>query len=195
MNTTIINKTLAEIASIKFGPYMKGSSNGDAKYLLASHFDKQYQLTKFELSFVNLNEKQRRNLLEPNDVILAGKGSRIFAWAYDEKIGPTIASSLFYVIKTNREKINGKYLACYLNSPLVQQKLKAIAGGFKIPSLPKKELIKISIVIPSIDAQMKFVEMARLLDEDVSLAEDLLKEKSNQRHSVINGMIAKMTSK
>ena len=192
---SILKTTLGQIATLRFGPYMKGSSNGDAKYLLASHFDKQYQLTKFELSFVNLNEKQRRNLLEPNDVILAGKGSRIFAWAYDEKIGPTIASSLFYVIKTNREKINGKYLACYLNSPLVQQKLKAIAGGFKIPSLPKKELIKISIVIPSIDAQMKFVEMARLLDEDVSLAEDLLKEKSNQRHSVINGMIAKMTSK
>lgn len=195
MNTTIINKTLAEIASIKFGPYMKGSSNGDAKYLLASHFDKQYQLTKFELSFVNLNEKQRRNLLEPNDVILAGKGSRIFAWAYDEKIGPTIASSLFYVIKTNREKINGKYLACYLNSPLVQQKLKAIAGGFKIPSLPKKELAKIKLLIPSIEEQIKFVQLSEILDQDILLAQELLKKKKALRNSLINGMIEKMLKK
>ena len=192
---SILKTTLGEIATLRFGPYIKGQSEGEVKYLLASHFDSNYRMTKFELSYVDSERnKLNRHLLVSNDVLLAGKGARIFAWAYDEEIGPAIPSSLFYVIKSDREQIRGEYLACYLNSTMIQQKLKAIAGGFKIPSVPKKELIKMPIVIPSIDVQMKFVEMARLLDEDVSLAEDLLKEKSNQRHSIINGMVAKMTS-
>ena len=78
---------LGNIAEIQFGSYDKPQEKGSVKYLHAGHFDKLYKPTKFEKSFIELDGKNDKFLLQPNDVILAGKGHRTFAWAYNELIG------------------------------------------------------------------------------------------------------------
>ena len=128
---------LGDITKIHFGPYLKGTDTGSVKYLLASHFDKSFRPSKFELSYIELDEKSNNELLQPNDVILAGKGQRTFAWAYDVDMGPCVPSSLFFVLHTNPDEVNGKYLAHYLNTEKVQHQLKLIGGGLTVPSIPK----------------------------------------------------------
>lgn len=185
-----MKENLNEIAEIQFGPYLKGELQGTTKYLLASHFDELNRPSLFIASYVEL-ESNESSLLQSNDVLLAGKGQRTFAWAYDEKFGPAVASSLFFVIRTNPDQVNGKYLASFLNSEKIQHQIKLIAGGHSIPSIPKKELLQLKVNIPSIEKQMEFVEMAELMEEDVRLAELLLTKKKEMRKTIINKMIDK----
>lgn len=180
---------LGNIAEIQFGSYDKPTEDGSVKYLHASHFDNLYNPTKFEDSFVELDGKNDKFLLQPNDIILAGKGHRTFAWAYDVDFGQAIPSSLFYIIRTNPSKVLGTYLAQYLNSEKVQYKLKLIGAGATITSIPKKELEQITITLPSLQKQRDFVEFIKLLDKDLKLTQDLLKKRTALKKGLINRML------
>src|SRR5690554_6027919 len=140
---------LGNIAEIQFGSYDKPQEKGSVKYLHAGHFDNLFKPTRFEDSFIELDGKNDKFLLQPNDVILAGKGHRTFAWAFNPDFGQAIPSSLFYIIKTNPSKVLGAYLAQYLNSEKIQYNLKLIGAGATITSIPKKELEEITVDIPS----------------------------------------------
>lgn len=184
-----MKRKLGDISKIHFGPYLKGDENGEVKYLLASHFDNFYKPTKFELSFIDIDEVNSDELLKTNDVILAGKGQRTFAWAYEDEMGACVPSSLFFVLETESNKVIGKYLALYLNSERVQHKLKLIGGGLTVPSIPKKELEKLDVYIPSIAEQKKIIDLASLLDDDIGLVEQMLERKKAMRRTILNKMI------
>jgi len=188
-------KKLGDIAEIQFGPYEKGLAKGSIKYLLASHFDEVYQLSKFESSFISGEVDSEKKLLQKNDVILAGKGQRTFAWAYEDSYGPCVPSSLFFILKTDEEVVLGKYLTYFLNSERVQNTLKLIGAGGTIPSIPKKELKQIKVSIPSIARQRKIIEMAKLVEEDVMLTQELLNKKKAVQRTVINKLITNQIEK
>jgi restriction endonuclease S subunit len=180
---------LGEIANINFGPYLKGTDNGQIKYLLASHFDYQAKPNLFENSYIDENDLNKNDLLQSGDVILAGKGQRTFAWAYEENMGDCVASSLFFVLKIDTTKVMSKFLAHYLNTEKVQHQLKLMAGGFTIPSIPKKELQQLNVFLPSLNEQQEFVNFSELIQEDIYLAETLLQKKKELKNTIINKMI------
>lgn len=182
---------LGNIAEIQFGSYDKPKEKGNIKYLHAGHFDKLFSPAKFEKSFIELDGKNDKFLLQPNDVILAGKGHRTFAWAYDTDFGQAIPSSLFFIIRVKASEVLGAYLAQYLNSEKIQYNLKLIGAGATITSIPKKELEEITVVIPSMEEQRKFVEFIELLDEDLQLTQDLLKKRTALKKGLINKLISK----
>ena len=182
---------LGNIAEIQFGSYDKPKEKGTVKYLHAGHFDKLFKPTKFEKSFIELDGKNDKFLLQHNDIILAGKGHRTFAWAYDADFGQAIPSSLFFIIRVKASEVLGAYLAQYLNSEKVQYNLKLIGAGATITSIPKKELEEITVFIPSMDEQRKFVEFIELLDEDLQLTQDLLKKRTALKKGLINKLISK----
>ncbi|MDG1728971.1 MAG: restriction endonuclease subunit S [Algibacter sp.] len=182
---------LANIAEIQFGSYDKPQETGSIKYLHAGHFDKLYKPTKFEESFIELDGKNDKFLLQPNDVILAGKGHRTFAWAYNPDFGKAIPSSLFYIIRTKPSKVLGTYLAQYLNSEKIQYNLKLIGAGATITSIPKRELEEVSVDIPSLEEQKKIVDFIELLDEDLRLTQDLLEKRTALKQGIINKLMSK----
>jgi len=182
-------KKLKDIADIQFGLYEKGQRQGSIKYLLSSHFNSSYQPLKFKESFIEVSDKSSKFLLKPNDVILSGKGHRIFAWAYHSSFGAAIPSSLFYTLKLDSNLILGEYLAYYLNSEKIQSKLKNIGAGATITSIPKRELEQIKIFIPSLKEQAKIVELARLLDKNIDLSKNIIEKKKILKRGLINKMI------
>lgn len=184
-------KKLNEIADIQFGLYEKGQDKGSVKYLLSSHFDNSFKPSHFEESYIDLSEKSERFLLKPNDVILAGKGQRIFAWAYQESFGITVASSIFYMISTNPNEVLGEYLAYYLNSDKIQAKLQQIGAGSQITSIPKRELEQVEIIIPPIEQQQKIVALAKLLEKNIELSKEIIEKKKTLKRGLINKMINK----
>lgn len=183
-------RKLGNIAEIQFGSYDKPEKKGAVKYLHAGHFDKLFKPTRFEESFIEFDGKNDKFLLQPNDVILAGKGHRTFAWAYNPDFGKAIPSSLFYIIRINASEVLGAYLAHYLNSEKVQYNLKLIGAGATITSIPKKELEEISVVIPTLEEQKKIVDFIGLLDEDLRLTQDLLKKRTALKKGFINKIIS-----
>ncbi|MCC8360259.1 restriction endonuclease subunit S [Salinimicrobium sediminilitoris] len=180
---------IGEIVDVQFGPHLKASSKGAIKYLLAGHFDENFQPTNFSESLVNSSDRTKRFELKPNDVILAGKGHRIFAWAYNEKYGPMVPSSLFYLLRVTKEVIIGEYLAAVLNSEKLQHSLELIGAGVTINSIPKKELKEIELHIPSIKEQKKFLEIYALLEKNIELTHQLLQEKRNLKRGVVNELL------
>lgn len=158
---------------------------GTVKYLLASHFNKFGELSNFKNTYLNSSDYDRENLLKENDLILAGKGLRFFAWAYQKKEGDCIASSLFYVIRPHKMLL-GEYLAFYLNRTPVQHQLKLLASGAATPSLAKKELQNLSIEIPSLKAQKEMVTFSRLMQKEQQLYEQLIRRKKQIQNELLN---------
>ncbi|QDO95285.1 restriction endonuclease subunit S [Formosa sediminum] len=181
---------LGDIAEIQFGLYEKPLAEGEVKYLHAGHFNNLHKPAKFEESFVKLNGKNNKFLLQPNDVILAGKGHRTFAWAYSLDFGQAIPSSLFYIIRTQSSVVLGEYLAQYLNTEKIQYNLKLIGAGGTITSIPKKELEEIKVHIPALKEQKKIVDFIELLDEDLRLTQELLEKRTALKKGLINKIMS-----
>ena len=182
---------LGEIAEIQFGPYQKTKAKGSFKYLHASHFDDFCEPTYFEESYVESNDRNERFLLQPNDVILAGKGQRIFAWAYKSELGQAIPSSLFYILRTDPNEVLGSYLASYLNTDRMQYELNLIGSGATITSIPKKELQELKIALPAISEQHRMVSIIKLFDKDVILTNRLLEKKKQLKKGILNTLLTK----
>ncbi|MEQ8907958.1 MAG: restriction endonuclease subunit S [Vicingaceae bacterium] len=180
-----MKEKLEKIVHIQFGPYAKSQASGDIKYLLASHFDAFGTLSKFKDSYLNSNEVEADELLEEGDVILAGKGLRFFAWAYQKEKGKCIASSLFYVLKPKKELL-GDYLAFYLNRDQVQHQLKLLSAGGTVPSLAKKELQQLSIEVPSLEQQQEIVSLDQLYQKQIKLYQELITHKKQIHREILN---------
>lgn len=181
------------IAEVQFGPYIKGKDKGSVKYLLGSHFDDNLQPNNFQDSYIELNHKVEKFQLQHNDVVLAGKGLRTFAWAYNNNYGPIVPSSLFYLLRAPEDLIISDYFAAVLNSERVQHELALIGAGATITSIPKKELKELEIAIPPIEDQKKFLEIYNLLDKDIELTDKLLQEKRNLKRGVVNDLLTNKT--
>lgn len=184
---------IGDIADVQFGPYLKVDAKGTVKYLMGGHFDDNYKLNNFSDSYVVKNEKTERFRLQPNDVILAGKGHRTFAWAYSEAAGYVVPSSLFYVLRCHQNVLMGKYFAAVLNSERMQHQLALIGSGVTITSIPKKELKELELLVPPIQEQQKFLEVYNLLDKDIELTDKLLQAKRKLKRGIVNDLLTNKT--
>lgn len=185
---------LGEISEIQFGLYSKKSKVGSVKYLTTGHFDEFLNPSLFAKdSFIDLENKNRKFLLQSNDVILTGKGQRIFAWAYDEGLGDVVPSSLFYIIKTNREQVNGYYLASVLNSARKQYELTLLGSGSSVLSINKKDLLDLEIPLPSLEEQNRIVRVLKVMEDEVLLTSKLLDKKRALKKGILNKLITNKT--
>jgi restriction endonuclease S subunit len=186
-----MKKKIEDIAEISYGTYDKPMLERTHQYLVASHFDDFYQLTQFADSFIDLKAKDKKFQLIENDVILAGKGNRNFAWAYELADGPCVPSSLFYIIRAKPTEILGTYLAYFLNSEKTQFALKSMATGSGMPSIPKKELIQLEIEVPPVAEQKRIIGLVDMMDEEIQLDYQLITLKQQRKKGIINKMINK----
>lgn len=180
--------TIGEIAEVFFGLHTKSEKSGTVKYLMSSHFDEINQPSEFDNTYVGADVYSEKWMLQPNDVILASKGYRNLAWAYEPEFGLTVPSSIFFVLKPD-ERVNAKYLALALNSNEVQHQFDMIGGTATVKSIPKKHLIQIPIPVPPLEEQMKIVEMAELLDKNIKLTQQLLTKKMELKSGVLNRIL------
>jgi restriction endonuclease S subunit len=182
-------KRLKEITDIYYGPHHKSLYEGNIKYFTASHFNDLFQPSNFKDSYINECSDDDKYMLKPNDVIVTGKGHKLFAWAYNPKYGKVVPSSLFYILRIKSNIIKGEYLADVLNTAKFNQQLKAISAGTSMPSIQKGELSQLEIMIPPLKKQEEIINLARLMDEDVKLASLILEQKKNLNKSILNKVI------
>lgn len=171
-------KKLDDIANIQFGVYDKPQSKGKIKYLLGKHFDENGNLLETVTdSFIASDSKNAQNLLQSGDILLAGKGFRIFAWQYTSEMGSAVAASLFYIIQPNPTIVLPEYLTIVLNSAEVQHQIQIFGSGTSIFSIRKKELVELEIPVPPLDVQAKIGKMGALLQKEMQLTQQILQKK------------------
>ena len=147
-------------SSIKYGPHLKTAHSGWVRYLKGQHFNLDAGLMEADDSYADpASGDLTPALLRKNQVILAGKGNRHFAWAYRADAGPCIASSLFYVLTVRTEVVDPRYLALVLNTASCGRALSAVAKGATVPVIPKRELMSLSVRVPTMPEQLKAIKL------------------------------------
>lgn len=185
----IYSKKLGELADVNFGLYKKKKISGSVKYFTSSHFDENLNPSLFADSYIDIDEKEQKFLLQENDVIVAGKGHRFFAWAYDKKYGDVVPSSLFYIIRPDSTHMRGDFLAAALNTKRIQYDLSLKGSGTSIPSIKKNELIDLKVPAPEMLVQVKMLRIINAMNEEIELISEILDKKKQFKEAVVHELI------
>lgn len=180
---------LSNIAQLQFGLYSKPTENGNAAYLQAKHFDDWGNQTNKVDTFIQIDQKRESHLLEEGDILLVGKGVRNFAWTYHKSFGPTMASSIFFVIKADRSRVIPDFLTTLFNMPQTQAHFQTLGAGSSIPSIRKSELEAFAVKLPSLELQEKTIAIKQLHYKDMDLSRQILSEKQKVYQAVIKNII------
>lgn len=180
---------LGDIAQLQFGYYAKPDEVGNAAYVQAKHFD-DWGKQRYNIdTFITINSKNEGHLLEEGDILLVGKGLRNFAWVYHKAVGPAIASSIFFVIKPDKEKAFPEFLNIIFNSPKIQSYFQTLGAGSSIPSIRKSELEALPLMIPSLKVQKKAMEISRLHHQDMEISKQIMEKKQKIYQSITQHLI------
>lgn len=181
---------LSDIANIHFGYYDAPSEEGELYYLQAKHFDDAGEFTRFDTSFISTDEKSQKHILQAGDILLAGKGYRLFAWQYEGTPSPAVASTLFFVIKVkDLTRVLPDYLTTFLNLPQTQTYLRQLGAGTSIPSIRKNELSDLSVPLPALAIQRRVAQIQALHERETKLLNDLITQKQLLVENLITRLI------
>lgn len=126
-------------------------------------------------------------LLHDGDILLSARGENtkiaIANLKNNEKIIP---NGSIVVIRTNKEKLNPKYLLIFLNSKQGQLILKTIKTGITIPSLNIGPLEKMTIKCPAIDEQDTMAEKYEMKLELYKIAKVKVEKLKQQLEDITN---------
>ena len=177
---------LGDIASFNFGYYGKATENDGVAYLHVRNFSENGDFLYNVENYISLSNVKKEMLLKQDDIIFVSKGMKFFAHKYDEDLGPSVASSIFYVIKVNTVVVLPDYLTCILSHPKSLIYFNSVSAGSSIPSIRKKELLDFEINIPSIEIQKKIVEINNLHKKQIAILEQLKQNKQILFNQLIN---------
>ncbi|MCX6210799.1 MAG: restriction endonuclease subunit S, partial [Bacteroidetes bacterium] len=114
---------------------------------------------------------------------------RFFATEYKKEFGKAVASSIFFVLKPNTQKVIPAYLVSVLNLPKNLLHFQQSGAGSSIPSIRKNELADFVINLIPLQQQQKIVALQELYLKDLLLTENLIKQKQLLFQSVLSKII------
>lgn len=180
---------LKEIANIQFGYYGQPSKKGTIPYLQAKHFNEFGQYSGENDTFLEEDPKSIANLLQEGDILFVAKGFRFFATLYKEELGNAIASSIFFILRTDKTKIIPAYLVSVLNLPKNLLHFQQSGAGSTIPSIRKNELADFTFNLIPLKEQQKVVALQELYLKDMELTNNIIKEKQKLFQTTIATII------
>lgn len=174
---------LKNIANVLSGLYARTVPEGEIVFLQARHFDENGLIMNFIHPELMKNVSVERHLLKPGDVLFAAKGTRNFAAVFGIQNQPCVASTSFFVIRTQGSTIAPEYLAWYLNHIDTQRNLKNKAIGSSIVSISKPVLEELEIFVPDLKIQQTILEISRLRNQEKQLKKriEMLREQQIQQ--------------
>lgn len=180
---------LKEIANIQFGYYGQPSKYGTIPYLQAKHFNEFGQYIGENDTFLEENPKSMANLLQNEDILFVAKGFRFFATLYNSAFGSAIASSIFFILRTDKTRIIPGYLVSVLNLPKNLLHFQQSGAGSSIPSIRKNELADFTFNLIPLEQQQKVVALQELYLKDIEITGNLIKEKQKLFQTTISKII------
>lgn len=183
---------LAECGSIRTGQSFRKTVLEDPK---SHHFVIQTKdllpggrISPKLMRISTLAETPKPNV-EKQDVLILSRGVRFNAGVVDALKGPTTAQSMFYIIKPNPDcPLKPAFIAAYVNTPPVQEKLKSMATGQTVAHLKVQDLSDLRLPVPSLQKQQAFVDLDAAIAEEEELL-DQLKSLRKQQLSALLGRL------
>lgn len=179
-------KTLIkDITYIQTGLFAKPSGIGELVYLQSKHFDQNGQLHAVLHPDLLADGISEKHILKNGDVLFAAKGAKNFAAVFENHNEAAVASTSFFVIRLNDQKVLPEYLAWALNTHSIQTLLKGQAIGTSIPSISKQVIENMEITVPSITAQKSILHITKLRHKEKSLKQEIEKLREKQIQQII----------
>jgi restriction endonuclease S subunit len=182
---------LEEICYIQTGCNAAPSPNGDIRLLQPRNFESGDLKMDSEFAAIEKNSATIKHILNPGAVIIASKGTSNFAWHFQEEDQPVVASTSFFVLYLRTTSILPEYLSAVLNSSSYQQRVKLLAQGGTVQSVPKSSISKIPIPILSYDTQIKIGRLSMLVDRRSKILKELLEKEKEFFDSYLLTLINK----
>ena len=174
-----IGKTFNGLSGLSKDNFEKGNS----KYITyKSIFDNNILKSNFTEN-VELNNKTQ-NEVKKGDLFFTGSSETPeevgMVSVLDQTVKNCYLNSFCFGFRLNNERtINPLFLAYYLGSPKMRKKIMVLAQGSTRFNLPKKEILKLKIELPSINEQEQIINLFQNVDpklNEISMQTDKLKE-------------------
>ena len=160
------------IANLQSGIYVNTSSSRGKTvyYLQVRHWNKQRNWAHLVEPELCEEHRFNRNYLRTGDVLLATKGTDLFAALYDGYYSPAIASSVFTVLRIkDTDIVLPAYLQWYLNHPATTTQLTAASKGTSMPMITRDVIEQLKLPIPSLEKQQMILLAQGLQQKAVQL--------------------------
>ncbi|MGF1670058.1 MAG: restriction endonuclease subunit S [Balneolaceae bacterium] len=155
-------KKISEIANVTFGVNYSPEKYGDIPVIQMRSINEQGEIDSRYNSAVYREKIDEDELLQDGDLLFAAKGTGNIPYIVREEMLPVLASSVFFVIRVNRDIILSEYLAWYLKTPRVMNWIETVSEGSTVRSISIKEFRKFKVPVPDLDVQKKIMELQEL---------------------------------
>ncbi|MCG2420083.1 restriction endonuclease subunit S [Aequorivita sp. F47161] len=159
---------------------INGSPKGNLRVVQLKDMENEYTSIGNDCTFIDAAEVKEKYYLEKGDILFISKGANNFATVFElDDVLPSVASSVFYVIKVDALKAEPNFVAWYINKSKVQQYFQEYAVGTYSLSINKEVVENIPLQLPPLEIQIKIAKVAMLAQKEQYIYKSL-KEKRNQ---------------
>lgn len=131
--------------------------------------------------------------LQGNDILLVARGMKSGAFrstVFMSEESNVIASSSVHIIRIKSEDVLPEYISHYLNSKEGQDSLSQIVSGSYIGAIPRGELERIKIPIPTLQKQKAIVD----LHQNMRSQQKILIRRNELKQNIINATFSNLTT-
>ena len=160
-------------AGYSFRVKIQPTTLGGIQVVQMKDLDHSYQTITANLTQINgagIKEKYR---LKTGDVLFLSKGPHNYAAVFIDTKMPTVATSAFFVLRPDQNKIMPEYLAWYINQEPVQHYLAEHRSGTYTLNVNRAVVENIPMQIPHLSRQNAIVKIARLQKKEANLQNEL----------------------
>ena len=187
---------LKEIADIRTGLVLsrkKAALSDDVKIhykqITLKSFSNTISLTPDYIDeFVSTEEIADTYMSRVGDVVVRLR-EPVTAVYIDESTKGMIIPSLMAIVRVKSDRVNGEFLAYYINSTTSQKMLEKEIKGTTIAAIKTKDLEELKVVLPSLKEQKRVVAFMKLSQKETELLDKLKREKQQLSQAVLDTII------
>lgn len=141
--------------------------DGNVKILVPSSVDVNgINVEMLKCGEVELDKVNPKQYLKKGDILFQAKGNKFEAILIEEEYKNLVASSLYFIIRVNTDKIDPKYLQWLLKTGVVQEYFDKNTSGTAIKTVRKTILEEFKFICPPLVEQEKIVVAIRAFENE-----------------------------
>jgi hypothetical protein len=164
---------LKKLAIVLSGVSVREAENGNARFVRLSDLSDIKADRKPKLAVGKLPAVARALTIKEGDLIVGARGSGTDVCVANEDLLGAFVSLDLYLIRPNPELVNSQYLAFSLELPTTQALFAASKQGTGLARLPKPELERAKIPVPSLHMQQMIAGLALAFRQESNLLRQL----------------------
>ena len=182
------------ITEIKAGYTFRGKiqtvQDADVAIIQLKDIDYEFQQINLPSVFLPISDFNPNHFLQKGDVLFIAKGTRNMAVIYNNE-GNSIASSVFFILKTDKNKILPEYLTWFINNKKTQAFFNRMKSGTSTLNITKDVLGDLEIEIPSMEIQNRIANYCNLCRKEYIIMDKLIEKKKALNEQLMLNLIKK----